>query len=77
MKYEKIDVYPDSCMLFWKECTKENKYLKCGKSRFVKVVNEDGEKVMTEIAHKQFRYFPVTSWLKRLFISKRTARHMR
>jgi hypothetical protein len=32
---------------------------------------------MTEVAHKQLRYFPITPRLKRLFISKRTVRHMR
>jgi hypothetical protein len=40
-------------------------------------VTEDGEKVMTELAQKQLRYFPITPRLKRLFISKRTTRHMR
>jgi hypothetical protein len=40
-------------------------------------VTQDGEKVMTEVAHKQLRYFPITSRLKWLFISKRTVRHMR
>jgi hypothetical protein len=32
---------------------------------------------MTEVTQKQLRYFPITPRLKRLFISKRTARHMR
>jgi hypothetical protein len=32
---------------------------------------------MTEVAHKQLRYFPITPRLKRLFVSKRTMRHMR
>jgi hypothetical protein len=40
-------------------------------------VTEDGEKVMTKVAQKQLRYFPITPRLKQLFISKRTARHMR
>jgi hypothetical protein len=40
-------------------------------------VTENGEKVMTEIAQKQPRCFPITPCLKRLFISKRTTRHMR
>jgi hypothetical protein len=43
MKYEKIDVCPDNCMLFWKEQAKEKKCLKCCKSRLVEVVNEDGD----------------------------------
>jgi hypothetical protein len=40
-------------------------------------VTEDGGKVTTEFVQKQLRYFPITPRLKRLFISKRTARHMR
>jgi hypothetical protein len=40
-------------------------------------VTKDGEKVMTEVAQKQLRYFSITHRLKRLFISKRTVRHMR
>jgi hypothetical protein len=40
-------------------------------------VTQDGEKVMTEVTQKQLHYFPITPRLKWLFISKRTARHMR
>jgi hypothetical protein len=53
------------------------KYLKCGKSMFVEVVNEDGEKVTMKVAHKQLRYMPLTPRMKRLFLSNKTARHMR
>jgi hypothetical protein len=77
LKYEKIDVCPDNCMLFWKEHANENKCLGCGQSRFIEVVTQDGEKVTTEVAQKQLRYIPITHHLKRLFISKRTTRHMR
>jgi hypothetical protein len=77
LKYEKIDVCPDNCMLFWKEHANENKCLGCGQSRFIEVVTQDGEKVTTEVAQKQLRYIPITHHLKRLFISKRTKRHMR
>jgi hypothetical protein len=77
LKYEKIDVCPDNCMLFWKEHANEKKCLECGKSRFIEVVTEDGEKVTTEVTQKQLRYFPITPQLKWLFISKRTTRHMR
>jgi hypothetical protein len=35
------------------------------------------EKVMTEVTQKQLHYFPITPRLKRVFISKRTVRHMR
>jgi hypothetical protein len=77
MEYEKIDVCKDNYMILYKEHKNEMKYLKCGKSRFVEVINEDGEKVTIEVAHKQFRYMPLTPRMKLLFISKKTARHMR
>jgi hypothetical protein len=44
---------------------------------FIEVVIQDGKKVTTEVAHNQLRYFSITPRLKRLFISKRTTRHMR
>jgi hypothetical protein len=77
LKYEKIDVCLDNCMLFYKEHDIEKKCLECDQSRFIKVVTQDGEKVMTEIIQKQLCYFPITPHLKRLFISKRTVMHMR
>jgi hypothetical protein len=64
-------------MLFCKEHKDETKCLKCVKSRFIEVVNEDGEKVTTKVAHKQLRYMPLMPQMKCLFISKKTARHMR
>jgi hypothetical protein len=77
MEYEKIDVYKDNCMIFYEEHKNETNCLKCGKPRFVEVINEDGEKVTTKTAHKQLCYMPLTPRMKRLFISKKIARHMR
>jgi hypothetical protein len=77
MEFEKIDVCKDNCMLFYKEHKDETKWLKCGKSRFVEVINEDGEKVTTKVAYKQLRYMPLMPWMKPLFLSKKTTRHMR
>jgi hypothetical protein len=77
MEYEKIEVCKENCIIFYKEHKDETKCLKCGKLRFIEVVNEDGEKVMTKTAHKKLRYMPLTLRMKRLFISKKTARHMR
>jgi hypothetical protein len=57
---KKIDVCQDNYMLFWKEHGKEEKCLKCGKSRYVELVNEDGEKVVTKVARKKLRYMPLT-----------------
>jgi hypothetical protein len=77
MEYEKIDVCKDNYMIFYKDHKNEMRYLKCGKSRFVEIINKDGERVMTEVAHKQLRYIPLTPRMKWLFLSKKTARHMR
>jgi hypothetical protein len=35
-------------MLFWKEHDREDKCLKFVKSRYMEVINEDGEKVVTK-----------------------------
>jgi hypothetical protein len=42
----------------------EMKCLKYCKSRFIGVVNEDGEKVMMKVAHKKLRYMPLMSQMK-------------
>jgi hypothetical protein len=60
MEYEKIDVCKDNCMIFYKEHKNEKKCLKCGKPRFVEVINEDGETVTTKTAHNQLCYMPLT-----------------
>jgi hypothetical protein len=73
---KKSDACEDNCMLFYKEHKDERKFLKCGKSRFVEVVNEHGEKVTMKVAHKQLCYMPLTPRMKWLFLSKKTARHM-
>jgi hypothetical protein len=65
MDYEMINVCQNSCMLFGKEHKEENKFLKCGKPRYIDVINDDGEMVTTEIAHKQLRYMPITPQLKK------------
>jgi len=77
MNYEKIDVCENNCMLFWKEHKDDTHCMHCGKSRYVKVVNEDGDSVTTKVAIKQLRYIPITPRLKRLFLSEETAKQMR
>ena len=42
-----------------------------GQFGFVEVVNDEGEKVMTDVAHKQLRYLPLTSRVKQMFLSKK------
>jgi phage/plasmid primase-like uncharacterized protein len=51
--------------------------LKCGKLRFIEVINKDGEKVMTKAAHKKLCYMPLTPQMKQLFLLEKTATHMR
>jgi hypothetical protein len=77
MEYEKIDVCKDNCMFFYKEHKNETACLKCGKSRFVEVIKENGENVATEVTHKQLRYMPLTPQMKQMFLSEKIARHMR
>jgi hypothetical protein len=77
MDYEKIDVCDNNRMLFWKETASEKKCIVFGERRFVEVENDDGLTATTKIARKQLRYMPLIPRLKRLFISKNTARHMR
>jgi hypothetical protein len=77
LKCEKINIWPDNCMLFWKEHANQKKCLECDQSRFIEVVMQDMENVMIEVAKKQLHYFPITPLLKRGFISKRIAGHLR
>jgi hypothetical protein len=61
MDYEKIDVCKNNCMLFMNEHAEEKKCLKYGQSRFVEVVNDEGDMVMTDVAHKQLRSLATNS----------------
>jgi hypothetical protein len=70
MNYEKIDVCERNCMLFWKEHKDDTKYIHCGRSRYVKVVNENGASITTKVAVKQLCYMPITPRLKRLYLSE-------
>lgn len=77
MPYEKIDICPSNCMIYWRDRAKLEKCLKCGLSRYIEVVNEEGEKVTTKRAHKQLRWMRLTPRLKRLFLASRIASRMR
>jgi hypothetical protein len=41
-----------------------------GRSRYVKVVNEDGASITTKVVVKQFCYMPITLRLKQLYLSE-------
>lgn len=61
MHYHKIDVYLDNC---GRSTRNKNKHLKCGKTRYTKVINDDGETVTMEVAQKQICYMPFAPKLK-------------
>jgi hypothetical protein len=48
-----------------------------GRSRYVKVVNEDAVFVTTTTTTKKLRYMPITPGLKQLFLSEETVKQMR
>ena len=77
LKYEKIDVCPNNYMLFWKEDASLSCCKHCKESRYIEVVNEEGQWMTTKVAAKQLRYMPIKPWLKWLFLDKEIARHMR
>jgi hypothetical protein len=49
----------------------------CGRSKYVKVVNEDEVSVTTKVVVKQLRYMSITPRLKRLYLSEETVKQMR
>jgi hypothetical protein len=52
MNYKKIDACEKNCMLFLKEQNDDTKYQHCSRSKYVKVINEDGVSITTKVAIK-------------------------
>jgi hypothetical protein len=77
MNYEKIDVCKKNYMLFWKEHKDDTEWMHCGRSRYVKVINEGGVSVTTKVVIKQLRYIPITTRVKQLFLSEETTKQVR
>jgi hypothetical protein len=48
-----------------------------GRSRYVKMVNEDEVYVTTKVVTKQLHYIPIITRLKQLFLSKEIMKQMR
>jgi hypothetical protein len=68
MNYEKIDTCKENCMLFWKEHKDDTKCMHYGRSRYMKLINEDVTSVTIKVDVKQLRYMPITPRLKQLFL---------
>jgi len=70
--YQKIDMCPNFCMLYYLEKAEMTKCMTCGHSRYKP---KTGRR-KTLVTYKKLRYFLITSRLQRLFMSPRTAEHM-
>jgi len=70
--YQKTDMCPNFCMLYYLENAEMTECMTCGHSRY-KPRTGRGK---TLVAYKKLRYFPITPRLQRLFMSPRTAEHM-
>ena len=79
MKYEKIDVCPNNCIMFWEEdgTDKLDCCNQCNASRYVQVTNDEGESVTTKVAAKQLRYMQPDSRFLRMHLCKETTMHTR
>jgi hypothetical protein len=70
-------MHAKKCMLFWNEHKDDIECMHCGRSRYMKVVSEDGASVTTKVVVKQLRYMPITPRFKRLYLSGETVKQMR
>jgi hypothetical protein len=70
--YQKIDMCPNFCMLYYLKNAELTKCMTCGHSRY-KPRTSRGK---TLVAYKKLRYFPITPQLQRLFMSQKTVEHM-
>ncbi|XP_062174596.1 uncharacterized protein LOC133879844 [Alnus glutinosa] len=76
--YEKIPVCVNGCMLFWKDNENAENCKVCGKSKWNQ--NKDGVESSQKLKRKPkkvLRWFPLKSRLQRLFMSSKTALHMK
>jgi hypothetical protein len=74
MDYKKIGTYEKNCMLFWKEHKDNTKCMHCGRSRYVKVINEDGASVTTKVVVKKLHYMPINPRLKQFIPIRRNSK---
>jgi len=77
--YEKIPACPNGCMLFWKDNEKLERCTKCGASKWKQTKNggDDSSQISKRKPKKVLRWFPLKPRLQRLFMSQKTASHMK
>jgi hypothetical protein len=62
---------------FWKKHKDDTECMHCGRSRYMRVVNEDGVSVTTRVTVKQLCYTPIMPRLKQLFLCEEMTQQMR
>ena len=70
--YQKINMCPNLCMLYYLENGELTECITCEHSRYKPKTGRE----KTLVAYKKLRYFLITPRLHRLFTSLRTAKHM-
>ena len=70
--YQKIDMRLKFCMLYYDENINLTKCKIYGHTRY----KSNTSKGMTFITYKKLRYFSITLWLERLFMSLKTFEHL-
>jgi hypothetical protein len=71
--YQKIDMCPNFYMLYYLENAEMTECMTCRHSRYKPRIGRG----KTLVAYKKLRYFLITSRMQRLFMSPRTAEHMK
>ncbi|XP_041994040.1 uncharacterized protein LOC121744538 isoform X1 [Salvia splendens] len=74
--YEKIDACPNDCTLYWGENERKTSCDTCHQLRW-RTSDKDPTGEKRKIAQKVLWYFPLKPRLQRLFMSTKTASHMR
>jgi hypothetical protein len=70
--FQKIDICPNFCMLYYLENVE---LTKCRTYRHSRYKPRTG-RGRTHVTHKKLRYFPITRRLQRLFMSPKTVEYM-
>jgi hypothetical protein len=74
---QKIDVYTNGGILYWRDDVNRRDYKFCGHPRYMSKKKVGKNKQQKEIPFKRMYYFPITLRLQRLYASKTTVEHMR
>ncbi|XP_021771721.1 uncharacterized protein LOC110735847 [Chenopodium quinoa] len=78
LNYKRIDVYPNDCMLYWKERANDKSCHVCKASRWKLNEKQKEEDALPDegVPAKVLRYFPLKPRLQRLFMCSKTAELM-